>query len=45
MEKGLNIETDHLQGYLLQLAAHYNLEAPLLTSVYQNHSVYKEMLQ
>lgn len=44
MEKGLNIETDHLQGYLLELAAHYNLDAPLLTCVYQNHSVYKEML-
>lgn len=45
MEKGLNIEADHLQGYLLNLAASYQLNAPLLTTVYQNQKVYKEMLQ
>ncbi len=45
MEKGLNIETDHLQGYLLDLAEQYQLDAPLLRCVYQHHKVYKEMLK
>lgn len=45
MEKGLNIETDHLQGYLLDLAEQYHMDAPLLRCVYQNHKVYKEMLK
>jgi len=44
MEKGFNIEADHLQGYLLQLAKYYKINAPLLTCVYQSHKVYKEML-
>ncbi|WP_251519046.1 MULTISPECIES: 2-dehydropantoate 2-reductase [Staphylococcus] len=43
MEKGHKIETDHLQGYLLELAQQYNIEAPLLSCVYQSHQVYKEM--
>ncbi|PHK49936.1 2-dehydropantoate 2-reductase [Staphylococcus edaphicus] len=45
MEKGLNIETDHLQGYLLNLADTYHIDTPILRCVYQNHKVYKEMLQ
>ncbi|PTK19334.1 2-dehydropantoate 2-reductase [Staphylococcus saprophyticus] len=45
MEKGLNIETGHLQGYLLNLADTYQIDAPLLKCVYQNHKVYKEMLK
>ncbi|GGB76580.1 2-dehydropantoate 2-reductase [Staphylococcus nepalensis] len=45
MEKGLNIEADHLQGYLLNLAKQYQLNAPLLYASYQNHKVYKEMIQ
>lgn len=45
MEKGLNIEADHLQGYLLNLAEEHQLDAPLLYASYQNHKVYKEMLQ
>ena len=45
MEKGLNIEADHLQGYLLNLAEEHQLNAPLLYASYQNHKVYKEMLQ
>ncbi|RIP37116.1 2-dehydropantoate 2-reductase [Staphylococcus gallinarum] len=44
MEKGLNIEADHLQGHLLKLADQHQIHAPLLTTIYQNHKVYKEML-
>jgi len=39
------IEADHLQGYLLNLAKQYQLNAPLLYASYQNHKVYKEMIQ
>jgi len=45
MEKGLNIEADHLQGYLLDLAESFNISAPLMSTAYQNHKVYKEMLR
>ncbi|MCG7339093.1 2-dehydropantoate 2-reductase [Staphylococcus sp. ACRSN] len=44
MEKGFNIEADHLQGYLLTLAKQHNIDAPILTTIYQNQKVYKEML-
>ncbi|MDT3960379.1 2-dehydropantoate 2-reductase [Staphylococcus kloosii] len=44
MEKGLNIEGHHIQGYMLNLAHHYNFEAPLLRSAYQHLNVYNEML-
>lgn len=44
MERGLNIEGQHIQGYILSLANQYDFPAPLLTSVYQNLNVYNEML-
>ncbi|BDH60341.1 2-dehydropantoate 2-reductase [Lysinibacillus sp. PLM2] len=44
MEKGLSIEGDHLQGYLLNLAKEYNIDAPLLKTIYQNLKVYEKML-
>ncbi|MEB8092872.1 2-dehydropantoate 2-reductase [Mammaliicoccus lentus] len=44
MEKGLFIEGEHLQGYLLRLAAQFNIEAPFLKASYQNLKIYEEML-
>ncbi|WP_047151122.1 ketopantoate reductase family protein [Aneurinibacillus tyrosinisolvens] len=49
MEKGIAIESDQMQGYLLALARHHGLGAPLLQTVYYNLKVYemkreKEML-
>ncbi|MBF7020180.1 2-dehydropantoate 2-reductase [Staphylococcus sp. 18_1_E_LY] len=44
MEKGLNIEGHHIQGYMLNLAHQYHFEAPLLRSAYQHLNVYNEML-
>lgn len=41
MEKGLSVEADHLQGYLLQLAKQYEIHAPLLSTIYQNLLVYQ----
>lgn len=41
MEKGVQIEGDHIQGYLLQLAEKYLVEAPILNAVYQNLKVYE----
>ncbi|WP_096200560.1 2-dehydropantoate 2-reductase [Bacillus sp. FJAT-45350] len=41
MEKGYVTEGDHLQGYLLNLAQKYNIDAPLLHVVYQNLKVYE----
>ncbi|HDR7794630.1 TPA: 2-dehydropantoate 2-reductase [Bacillus luti] len=43
MEKGSLIEGEHLQGYLLELAEKFSIEAPLLRTVYQNLKVYEEM--
>ncbi|OFD50367.1 2-dehydropantoate 2-reductase [Bacillus mycoides] len=43
MEKGSFIEGKHLQGYLLNLAEQFLIEAPLLGAVYQNLKVYEEM--
>ncbi|MGE7884662.1 2-dehydropantoate 2-reductase [Bacillus sp. NPDC094077] len=43
MEKGSFIEGKHLQGYLLDLAEQFSIEAPLLGAVYQNLKVYEEM--
>ncbi|KAF2073772.1 hypothetical protein CYY_004906 [Polysphondylium violaceum] len=45
MEKGLEIEGDHIQGYILQLAKQHNISAPLLRCAYQNLCVYNEMLK
>jgi 2-dehydropantoate 2-reductase len=41
MEKGMPVEADHLQGYLLSLAERYGLNAPLLRIVYNNLKVYE----
>nr|WP_106782765.1 2-dehydropantoate 2-reductase [Lysinibacillus timonensis] len=43
MEKGLQTEGEHLQGYLLQLAEEYKIETPLLKAIYQNLKVYEKM--
>ncbi|HDR4425363.1 2-dehydropantoate 2-reductase [Bacillus thuringiensis] len=43
MEKGSSIEGKHLQGYLLDVAKQFSIEAPLLGVVYQNLKVYEEM--
>ncbi|AJH61330.1 2-dehydropantoate 2-reductase [Bacillus cereus 95/8201] len=43
MEKGSSIEGTHLQGYLLDVAKQFSIEAPLLGVVYQNLKVYEEM--
>ncbi|AOV07335.1 ketopantoate reductase family protein [Sporosarcina ureilytica] len=44
MEKGLPIEGEHLQGFLLDLAKNYQLNTPILQTVYQNLVVYETML-
>jgi len=41
MEKGLQIEGNHIQGYLLQLAVKHEIEAPILSTIYQNLKVYE----
>ncbi len=43
MEKGSSVEGKHLQGYLLDVAEQFSIEAPLLGAVYQNLKVYEEM--
>ncbi|AAT63340.1 2-dehydropantoate 2-reductase [[Bacillus thuringiensis] serovar konkukian str. 97-27] len=43
MEKGSSVEGTHLQGYLLDVAKQFSIEAPLLGAVYQNLKVYEEM--
>ncbi|OQR56048.1 2-dehydropantoate 2-reductase [Bacillus sp. CDB3] len=45
MEKGSLVEGKHLQGYLLDLAEQFSIEAPVLGVVYQNLKVYEEMIQ
>ena len=42
MEKGSFIEGKHLQGYLLDVAEQFSIEAPSLGAVYQNLKVYEE---
>ena len=44
MEKGFRTEADHLQGYLLELAEQYNLEAPLLNASYAHLKIYEKSL-
>ncbi|MGG5736150.1 MULTISPECIES: 2-dehydropantoate 2-reductase [Bacillus cereus group] len=44
MEKGSLIEGEHLQGYLLDLAEQFSIEAPLLGAVYQNLNVYEKVI-
>ena len=42
MEKGSSIEVEYLQGYLLELAKQFHIDAPLLKIVYQNLKIYEE---
>lgn len=42
MEKGLPVEGDHLQGYLLEHAEKLGLSTPLLKVVYNNLKVYEQ---
>lgn len=42
MEKGLPVEGDHLQGYLLQHAERLGVSTPLLKVVYNNLKVYEQ---
>lgn len=42
MEKGLPVEADHLQGYLLKRAQELQLSTPLLKVVYTNLKVYEQ---
>jgi 2-dehydropantoate 2-reductase len=42
MEKGLPVEADHLQGYLLKRASQLDLSTPLLKVVYNNLKVYEQ---
>lgn len=44
MEKGLPVEGDHLQGYLLQLAHKHSLQAPTLQSIYVNLKLYEKKI-
>ena len=42
MEKGLPVEADHLQGYLLERAEELGVSTPLLKIVYNNLKVYEQ---
>lgn len=42
MEKGLPVEADHLQGYLLERAEQRGMSTPLLKVVYNNLKVYEQ---
>lgn len=44
MEKGLAIEADHLQGYLIQKANELGIQVPILELVYANQKVYEKQL-
>ncbi|GAA4080306.1 2-dehydropantoate 2-reductase [Amphibacillus indicireducens] len=44
MEKGSQIEGDHIQGYLLSLAKNAQINAPYLTSIFQNLKVFEQTL-
>ncbi|WP_456277501.1 ketopantoate reductase family protein [Bacillus sp. AK128] len=41
MEKGLPVEADHLQGYLYQQADDFEIQVPLLKTIYTNLKVYE----
>ena len=43
MEKGLLIEADHLQGYLVDIASEHNMIVPHLQTVYTNLKVYEQL--
>lgn len=44
MEKGLPIEADHLQGYLIEMAKENELQVPVLEAVYANLKIYEQQL-
>lgn len=44
IEKGGQIESDHLQGYILLLAERAGIETPLLKLIYQHLKVYEKNL-
>ncbi|MFZ3591142.1 ketopantoate reductase family protein [Bacillus sp. DJP31] len=44
MEKGLQVEADHLQGYIYNLAKRENIEVPVLQMIYSNLKVYERSL-
>jgi 2-dehydropantoate 2-reductase len=44
IEKGVQIEVDHLQGYLLKLANEYQIESPILKIIYLNLKAYENQL-
>jgi 2-dehydropantoate 2-reductase len=43
MEKQLPTEADHFFGYLLEQAAQYDLEAPIIKAVYSNIKIYESL--
>lgn len=45
MEKGLSVEVEALQGYLLRLAEEHGLSAPTLQSVYVNLKLYEKDME
>lgn len=44
MEKGLSIEADHLQGYLISKAKEYMISVPVLETIYANLKIYETQL-
>ncbi|SDI26231.1 ketopantoate reductase family protein [Natribacillus halophilus] len=42
IEKGLPVEADHIQGYLLKIAKDYDLDTPYLHTTYTNLKVYEQ---
>lgn len=45
MEKCSQVEADHLQGYLLEIARKEEISAPVLEAVYANLKIYEGQLQ
>ncbi|WP_308315261.1 ketopantoate reductase family protein [Bacillus sp. UMB0893] len=41
MEKEFEVEADHLQGYLLEMAKLHSIDAPILSMVYANLKMYE----
>jgi 2-dehydropantoate 2-reductase len=42
MEKGLQIESEHLQGNLIKLADQYGIETPILKTIYTKLKIYEQ---
>jgi 2-dehydropantoate 2-reductase len=45
MEKGLPVEAEHLQGYILKLAIENSIPVPVLEAVYANLKIYEGKLK